>query len=297
MDVNSPDFYIEKSDESIADTEAFIHYALSKKTDLLTPVITPRYYSSILHSHVELMSLSSFNSFRFAPTCTSTLMQRLGALAREHDLPIQSHISENKDEIAWVASLFPEQSSYAEVYAAHGLLNAKTIMAHGVWLTDAEVALLNKHGAGVSHCPLSNICLASGHMPLRELLAKGVKIGLGTDVSGGYSPSMLHAMRDAITVSTTVYVERNQDAKPLNHSEAFYLATLGGAKLIGIDHTIGNFVAGKDFDALVIHPRAKGSNFDVFDFDDLAGEFEKFCYLGDDRNIEQVFVKGRKIEL
>jgi len=168
-------------------------------------------------------------------------------------------------------------------------------MAHGVWLTEDEIDIFVKAGTGVAHCPLSNICLTSGYMPLRHLVKRGVKIGLGTDVSGGYSPSMLNAMREAISVSTTVFLEKDRTSKPLNHAEAFYLATQGGANLIGIGDKIGNFVEGKDFDALLINGRALDSPFDTYPFDTLENEFEKFCFLGDDRNIEQVFVKGRRI--
>lgn len=256
--------------------------------------------SSLLGRHILLSLFFMLNGntlSRFAPTCTTPLMKKLGELAAKYDIPIQSHISENRDEIKWVQSIFPDSKSYADVYASHGLLNSKTIMAHGVWLGEDEIKLFVEKGAGVSHCPLSNICLTSGYMPLRHLISKGVKIGLGTDVSGGYSPSMLNAMREAISVSTTVYVEKDQSAKPLNHAEAFYLATLGGANLIGIGDKIGNFVVGKDFDALIVNPSAQGSPFDVFPFDELENVFEKFCFLGDDRNIEQVFVKGRKLNV
>ena len=134
-------------------------------------------------------------------------------------------------------------------------------------------------------------------MPLRKLVGRGLKIGLGTDVSGGYSPSMLNAMRSAITVSSSYYMDTDRNAKPLHHSEAFYLATQGGADLLGIGDTIGSFAVGKQFDALVIDPNARDSPFDTFAWDTPDSVFEKFCYLGDDRNIVQIYVQGRRISL
>jgi len=276
MDRNSPPTYTEKTDQSCQDTETFVNTLMKResfKAGLVTPIITPR----------------------FVPTCTPTLMKFLGDLAAKHSLPIQSHISENKDEVTWVSSLHPEIQSYAEVYDKYGLLNDKTIMAHGVHLTPEEIQLFLDRKAGIAHCPLSNVMLVSGFMPLQDLHQAGVKIGLGTDVSGGYSPSMLNAMRMAMVCA--LQHSYHHQKHPLSHAQAFHLATVGGSELIGCEDKLGNFVVGKDFDALVVDPYVPRSPFDVFTHDPLESIFEKFILLGDDRNISEIYVKGKKANI
>ncbi|KAL2915817.1 hypothetical protein HK105_204518 [Polyrhizophydium stewartii] len=340
MDRNSPDYYVETTAESLASTRAIVDYIRTTlQSPLVTPVLTPR----------------------FVPSCTPELMRGLGDIAAEFDLPVQSHLSETPSEIEWVAALHPECTSYSDVYARYGLLTSRTIMAHCVHLSRAERDLLRERGVGISHCANSNFCLHSGALNVRRLLLEGHdKLGLGTDVAGGYSPSLLDAMRQSIIASKVVHVgsrERaaarsraasattsgsavehvinghrhdnghgsgnghsngkpnsagnngclalfDEDADdtaiyaPLSFSEAFYLATLGGAKVLGLDKQIGTIEPGKDFDALVVDVAAvvgAASNIDVFPHDDPIAVFEKFIYLGDDRNIVDVYVQGRRI--
>jgi len=282
MDVNCPSFYREDSERSSKDTEEFVSRVLTQHSNngLVKPIITPR----------------------FAPTCTSSLMHSLGALAAKHSLPIQSHVSENESEIAWVKELFPSAASYTDVYAQHGLLTSRTLLAHGVHLTDQEARQMAAAGAGISHCPLSNVNLCSGFMPLRHLLSLGVKVGLGTDVCGGYAPSMLHAMRDAITCSTVISIQdkaksNGHSPKPLSFGEAFHLATLAGAELLGIENQVGNFLAGKEFDAIRIDPNVVGGPFDLYGYESKKELIEKFVFLGDDRNVAEVFIQGKSIAI
>jgi len=272
MDRNSPLHYIETTEESLRDTKQFVEYVLAResyKNGLIVPVITPR----------------------FVPTCTVELMRGLGDLAKEYNLPIQSHISENRGEVEWVKQLHPDCKSYADVYDTYGLLNNKTIMAHAIYLTDEEKKLFIQKGVGISHCPLSNIALHSGFMCLREM--PDLKVGLGTDVSGGYSPSMLTAMRSAIVAATVHYCSGEKCY--MKWEEAFHLATMGGAEVIGESSKLGNFEPGKEFDALVVDPEVENSPFDVFDATPLE-IFEKFIFLGDDRNIVEIYVKGKKVQ-
>ncbi|KAJ3333148.1 hypothetical protein HDU76_011065 [Blyttiomyces sp. JEL0837] len=299
MDRFSPDTLRETSEESYSDTLAFVDYVQSRGSDLMTPVLTPR----------------------FAISCTNDLLTKLGQLAKDRNLPIQSHLSENDKEIAFVRELFPDAASYTDVYHRHGLLTDRSIMAHCIHLTDDERELMLKSGAGVSHCPCSNFSLESGVCNVRRLLNEGVKVGLGTDVAGGYSPSILDSIRQAITASKVTAFHAKQtasadaEAKPtpswssLSHGEAFYLATVGGAQVMGLEDKIGNFIEGKDFDALLIDladsrvPREgymaqqKGGSergvIDLFPHDTVMSLFEKFIFLGDDRCISQVWVRGR----
>jgi guanine deaminase len=279
MDQNSPPHYITPTDQSIEEARDFAKFTTDGKAGpLVTSIVTPR----------------------FAPTCSDKLMTNLGSIAKEFNIPIQSHISENKGEIAWVKELFPQHESYSHVYDHYGLLNERTIMAHAVYLTDKELALFKQRGAGISHCPLSNFSLCSGFLDSRKVINEGVKLSIGTDVSGGYSPYVLANIRGAIHNSSIHYV--NSDAigtnKPnttLTWKEAFYLATVGGSQVVGMEDKLGNFKVGKNFDALVIDPFANDSPVDIFSVDTIEQILEKFIFNGDDRNISEVYVQGRKV--
>lgn len=163
MNRNSPDHYREPSSESsITDTKALISYirSIDSGRGLVHPVITPR----------------------FAISCTSDLLHGLGSLSKEDSsLAIQTHISENKGEIAFTKELFPECSSYAHVYDVHGLLSHRTILAHGVHLEDDELELIKSRNAGVSHCPTSNFNLRSGMARVGYMLDRGIKVSTYRD--------------------------------------------------------------------------------------------------------------------
>ncbi|XP_052871662.1 guanine deaminase-like, partial [Anopheles cruzii] len=159
-----PDFYIESDTKaSLKANVEFIRYVLAKKSDLVRPIVTPR----------------------FAITCDDVLLRELAQLAREYDLPVQTHVSENLGEVATVKQQFPEAPNYVGVYDATGLLTNRTVLAHGVHLEDAELLVLADRGTSIAHCPSSNTNLGSGFCDVRRLLAARIKVGLGTDVSGG----------------------------------------------------------------------------------------------------------------
>lgn len=157
MNNNCPDHYREPSTkESVADTKELIDYIRSSKTDLVYPIVTPR----------------------FAISCTADLLSGLGSLVKEDEsLAIQTHISENKSEIAFTKQLFPDRASYADVYDHYGLLTQRTILAHAVHLADDEVELIKRRQSGISHCPTSNFNLRSGMARIGELLDEGIKVG------------------------------------------------------------------------------------------------------------------------
>lgn len=287
MDRNCTDALREDTDDSIQHTRDFIDYVHNKKSALLTPVITPR----------------------FVPSTSSKLMKVLGEISREHEpkLPVQSHLSENRAEISWVKSMHPECDSYTEVYDAHGLLHERSYMAHCVWCSKDEREILRSRQSAVIHCPNSNFSLSSGVLNVRRLINEGVKVGLGTDVSGGYSTSMLDAIRQAVIASKMASIghgsaRENDDEshEALTYAEAFHLATVGGAEALGLGDTVGNFVVGKEFDALVVDPYSAGSPIDeahdAAEAQDVLHTFQKFLFLGDDRNIETVFVRGKQVK-
>ena len=192
--------------------------------------------------------------------------------------------------------MFPDCKTYTEVYDKYNCLQPGTIMAHCIYLTADEISIIKERGAGISHCPNSNIALRSGLIKLRDLLQRDVKVGLGTDVAGGNSFSILNAIRFAITVSNiNSALSLETPDSHISTAEAFYLATLGGARVLGLQDKIGSLEPGKIFDALLIDPYAEGSPFDVFEQDTPIEIFNKFVFLGDDRNIDTVFVQGQAV--
>ncbi|XP_008417199.1 guanine deaminase [Poecilia reticulata] len=265
-------YYRETSEESQEETYRFIKELLNKKYPLVKPVVTPR----------------------FAPSCTETLLAKLGEMAKNNKLHIQSHISENLKEVEWVKELFPNSESYTDIYHKCNLLTDKTIMAHGCHLSDEELVLFRKTGAALSHCPNSNISLCSGVLNVRNVLNHKVKLGLGTDVAGGYSPSILDAVRRALDSSKVLTIQ-DPEHKTLSFEEVFRLATLGGSQALSLDERTGNFKVGKDFDALRVNVAAPGGPIDLIQSEKPQILLEKFLNLGDDRNIVEVFVAGKKV--
>ncbi|CAI5786853.1 guanine deaminase [Podarcis lilfordi] len=208
MDINeSFEDYKETTTESIKETERFVRGVLDKKYPRVHPIVTPR----------------------FGPSCTEELLNSLGKLAKIHDLHVQSHISESEGEMKLVEKLFPTYQNYTELYDKNNLLTNKTIMAHGCHLSDEELQVFNLKGAAIVHCPNSNISLCSGLLNARKVLKHHVKLGLGTDVAGGYSASMLDAIRKAIMVSNIIHINK-EDETCLTLKEVFQLATLGGSQ-------------------------------------------------------------------
>ncbi|KAI0705868.1 Metallo-dependent hydrolase [Cytidiella melzeri] len=317
MDRNSPDYYIESSaDASVADTKSLISYirglTFDPATALVQPILTPR----------------------FAISCTPELLKSLGAAAKaDPHLSIQTHISENDSEVLFTKNLFPPEvlppeseaaqkkhTTYAGVYDAYGLLRKNTVLAHAVHLEDEEVEIIKKRNAGISHCPTSNFNLRSGCARVGMLLDKGIKVGLGTDVSGGFSPSILTAVQHASIASKVVamhhHVSKTSTAtfasRQLPISTLLYLATLGGAEVCDISSRTGSLEPGKAFDALVVNVRSEAGNPNVWGVDWqselgtsqssgkterqlLEATLERFLFCGDDRNIRRVYVQGRLI--
>ena len=234
---------------------------------------------------------------RFIPCCTDKLMEELRQIQMAYGIPVQSHLSESKGEIAFVKMLRPENPFYGDAYNEYDLFgknddintDVKTVMAHCVWSTDEEVELMGKNGVFVAHCPASNMNLTSGIAPIRKYLERGLNIGLGSDIAGGHSESIFRAITDAIQVSKMYFRMVDEAYKPLVFSEAFFLATKGGGAFFG---QVGSFEAGYELDAIVLddsvlpHPQQLA----------LAERVERAVYLGlDEKGIVSKFAAGRKI--
>lgn len=367
MDEMAPSYYIDSSPaSSLAETKATIEHIqrIDPEGRLIRPIITPR----------------------FAPSCSRECLRLLGELHQETKLPVQTHIAETEAECDMVRELFPECSSYASVYDDYGLLTAQTILAHAIHLTDSERDLIKRKGAKVSHCPVSNMALGSGMARVRWLLQAGISVGLGTDVSGGHSTSILEAARQACLISRLVALsestdadadaaattdydhESNEDRKNKNKtkkvkgergegddggdggeegidgddggggggeeaklsvSEVLYLATRGGADVVGLGDKIGSFQVGMKWDAQLIDlgepitemnhtitNRDDDNNdndndgdddddsddeeeddnpIDIFEWESWHEKVAKWVFGGDDRNTRQVWVEGRLI--
>jgi guanine deaminase len=218
MDRNSPEALLEDTEASIARSLRLFEKWDGAEGGRLRYIFTPR----------------------FAGSCSMELMKRVGKIARDRNAFVQSHLSENIDEVKWVRRLFPECASYTAIYDSAGMLTKRCIMAHCIHLRSDEIATLSRSEVNVAFCPYSNRTLHSGTMRYQKLRDAGLNISLGTDVAGGPSLAMLEQMQEATAAAN------------ISWSEALYLATLGGAQALGLSDQIGNFESGKDADFVVV---------------------------------------------
>ena len=280
MNRNCPEGLIESVEQMVQGYEALIEDGpLTSPPSPLTSHLSP------LTSHLSLVR--PIITPRFVPSCTSEMLRACGELAAKYQLPVQSHLSENKDEIAWVAELEPESTCYGDAYDRYGLFGqTPTVMAHCVWTEGEELQLMKGCGVMVAHCPTSNLNIASGLAPIRSFLDEGIPVGLGSDISGGHDLNIFRMMVYAIQVSK-MYYQQNHDRKFLSLSEAFWIATKSAGSFFG---QVGSFEPGYDFDALVIDD--SDLNHDNYS---LLHRLERYIYLGDDRQIVHRFCCGKEI--
>ncbi|MBL4817306.1 MAG: guanine deaminase [Shewanella sp.] len=266
MDRNAPDYLLDTPEISYNQTKELIERW--HKRGRLLYAITPR----------------------FAPTSSPEQLDVAGRLKKEFpDTYIHTHLCENKDEIKWVKELFPERASYLDVYHHHGLTGPKSIFAHSIHLEDCEWDCLHETDSAISFCPTSNLYLGSGLFKLQEAWKRKVKVGVGTDIGAGTTFSMMQTLNEAYKVMQL------QEYR-LSAYEAFYLATLGGAKSLSLDHLIGNFEIGKEADFVVIDPCATPLQQLRYDNSKtLADELFVLITLSDDRSIYRTYVDGQLV--
>ncbi|AMW80271.1 guanine deaminase [Acinetobacter sp. TGL-Y2] len=265
MDRHAPEGLCDTADTSYTDSKALIEKWHGKGRNLYA--ITPR----------------------FAPTSTPEQLEKAGQLKAEYpDVYVHTHLSENKNEIAWVKDLFPAQNGYLDVYHHYGLTGSRSVFAHCVHLEDAEWDCMHATDSAIAFCPTSNLFLGSGLFPLQKTWDKQVKVGLGTDIGAGTSFNQLQ------TVSEAYKVQQLQGNK-LSAFESLYHATLGGAKALHLDDKLGNFNVGKEADFVVLNLNAtalqtlrqqRAKNIE----DALFALFT----MGDDRNIQATYIFGQK---
>ena len=270
MDRNCPDYIIEETEESAGETLEWIKDVLHRKYKNTRPILTPR----------------------FTPSCTDELMEELKKLQMRYGLPLQSHLSENPGEIAWVKELCPWAGFYGEAYDRFGLFGADcpTVMAHCVYSGEQEIERMKENGVFIAHCPESNMNVSSGIAPVRTFLEQGLHVGIGSDVAGGSTENLFRAMAHAVQSSKLRWRLTDDSLEALTAEEVFYMATKGGGAFFG---KVGSFEKGYEFDAVVLddsrlkHPHPL----------DVRSRLERLIYLADEREIRAKYVKGKEIDL
>ena len=263
MDRNCPDYLQDTPESAYEDSKQLIEKW--HKKDRLLYAVTPR----------------------FAPTSSNEQLAKAGQLLEEFpDVYLHTHVAENKDEVAWVGELFPESRSYLDVYQQYNLLKPRSVLAHCIHLDEEDKQCMAHTGAAAAFCPTSNLFMGSGLFDYEGLNKHDVRVGLGTDVGGGTSFSLLATGSEAYKVTQML-------GKKLSAFQALYLATLSGAKALYLDDKIGNFDIGKEADFAVldfagtplIERRIKHCK-------DLHEKLFSLMMLGDDRAISATYVLG-----
>jgi len=279
----NPDYYRDASPESaIAETETLMREVEQigrSSRQGIWPVVTPR----------------------FIPSCTDEALIGLGKLAQKYDAYIQTHCNEGQ----WEHDVVLERYGKTDPYALRdlGLLSHKAIMAHCPYLTEEEGEMFAELGVGIAHCPVANSYFSSAIAPIRRFRGQGIHVGLGTDISGGYSPSMYEVMRQTIICSRLLETGVNAQVPPesrglgearLGVAEALWLATAGGAEALQLP--VATFEPGRAFDLQVVDTRRRDGNLTGFGvFDEPADKLARIVYLSTPDNVRQVWVQGRLV--
>lgn len=266
MDRHAPDALLETPEQSYADTQALIErwHGRGRLSYALTP--------------------------RFAPTSSPALLEKVQQLRQRYpDVWLQTHLSENPEEVAWVKALFPQHDGYLDVYHRHQLTGRRSLFAHCLHLEEKEWQCLHDTDSAIAFCPTSNLFLGSGLFNLKRSWQQGVRIGIGTDVGAGTTFNMLQTLGEAYKVGQLQQYR-------LSAAEAFYHATLGGAHALDLHHHIGNFAPGKEADFVVLDPAVSPlQRLRIDNSNDIWERLFVLMTLGDDRNIAQTWVNGRAV--
>ena len=266
MDRNAPDYLVDTAQSGYEDSKALIEKWHDR--DRLRYAITPR----------------------FAPTSTPEQLQKAGQLLAEYPgVYMHTHMSENADEVVWVEELFPDCDHYLHTYDEAGLLGPRSVFAHCIHLNDDEWDRMAETGSNIAFCPTSNLFLGSGLFNLKRAVEKNIGVGLGTDVGGGTSFSILQTLGEA-------YKVQQMRGEKLTPFKAFYLATLGGARALDMDDLIGNFVPGKEADFIVLDKAPTPLlEFRLANCKSLMETLFVMAMLGDDRSIAATYSAGNKV--
>jgi guanine deaminase len=268
MDRNAPDYLTDTAQSAYDDSKALIERWHGKGRALygLTP--------------------------RFAPTSTAAQLEAAGVLWRETEgVYLQTHVSENRKELEWVAKLFPDCRDYLGVYEKYGLLGPRSVLGHGIYLSEREKAVIAETGSSIAHCPTSNLFIGSGLFDLQASQQREhpLRVGLATDVGGGTSFSMFATMRAAYEIAQL-------QSFSLHPLQAYYLATLGSAKSLYLDDKIGNLAPGFEADLTVIDLNSTPLIAQRMSHArDLSEALFIQMILADDRAVEATYAAGRRV--
>ena len=232
---------------------------------------------------------------RFAVSCTAEMLRDSAALAASTGAYWQTHVSEDRGEIAEVSRLFPEALDYVDVYDRAGGLGRRTILAHAVHLSDRELGRLVESGSHVAHCPASNLFLASGVMPLARYLAAGLSVGLGSDVSAGPELSIFTEMRVGFYAQNAIRVAGLASGPSLGPLEWLRMGTLGGAQALGLVDQIGSLEAGKEADLIALDPAFVAAVPGATD-DDPEDLMSRLIFRSHPEMVRAAWVRGRRLD-
>lgn len=268
MDRNCPENLCDTAESSYADSKELIERWHGAGNGRLRYAVTPR----------------------FAPTSSEKQLALAGQLLDEHPgVYLQTHLAENKGECQWVQDLFPWSKSYLDVYEHFGLLRPRAVYAHCVHLDNRDRERMAKAGAAMAFCPTSNLFLGSGLFDAGLAARSGVRLGIGTDVGGGTSFSILRTLHEAYKVI-------HLSGQSMNAFRGLYLATLGGARALYLDAEIGNFAPGKYGDFVVLNPAATPLiERRMAKSESLAERLFVLMMLGDEHMVDATYVNGRKV--
>jgi guanine deaminase len=267
MDRNAPEALTDTAQSSYADSKALIERWHGRGRQLYA--ITPR----------------------FVVTSTPEQMEAAGRLAAEHpDCHVQTHINENRAEIALANELYPEPGDYAGIYQHYGLLGPRSLLGHCIHMTDREWRRFAETGSVAVFCPTSNLFLGSGLFDWARARAEGVPVAVATDIGGGTSYSMLRTMSEA-------YKVLQLQGQSLSAFAALHAITLGNAKALKLDHLIGSLEPGQEADIVVLDASAQRAMAHRLETArDLAEELFVLVTLGDERNVVATYVMGKRVE-
>ena len=270
MDRNAPDYLLDTAETAYSESRSLIEQWHG--CDRLSYALTPR----------------------FAPTSTPAQLKITQQLQNEYpSVYLQTHLSENLGELAWVKELFPDENDYLEVYEKAGLVHDRSVFAHGIHLSSSEFQRLSNAGSTIAFCPTSNLFLGSGLFKLHEAKLNTISIGLGTDIGAGTNFSLLQTANEAYKVCQL------QD-QTLSAIQMLFLLTLGGARSLSLDNTIGNFNIGKEADFVVWNPKATPlmalrNAAPLNNWDDVNDRLFSLMMMGDDRCVEATYILGDRV--
>jgi guanine deaminase len=233
---------------------------------------------------------------RFAVSCTADMLRESASMARSMGAYWQTHLSEDRGEIAEVARLFPEARDYVDVYDRAGGLGPSSVLAHAIHLSDRELARLVETNTRVAHCPASNLFLASGVMPLARYLAAGLHVGLGSDVAGGPDPSIFTTMRVGAYTQNALRVVRGEGTAVLDPLDWLRLGSLEGARALGLESLIGSVEAGKEADLILVDPSMAAPISGLPEDDDPAALMSRLIFRAHPDMVRGAWVRGRRLE-